>query len=118
MGTIEVDAREAPRRIVHARLSYPAGPGAFALVYPKWLPGEHAPTGPINDLVGLEMGARTGFNPRASVSLWQKMARAVRSTWGASSARCPHHYAARCMPAIAAARFRGVAASATSTDIT
>jgi len=28
------------------------------------------------DLVGLEMGARSGFDPRASVSLWEKMARA------------------------------------------
>ena len=28
------------------------------------------------DLVGLEMGARAGFNPRASLSLWDKMARA------------------------------------------
>ena len=28
------------------------------------------------DLVGLEMGARSGFNPNASVSLWDKMARA------------------------------------------
>jgi Zn-dependent protease with chaperone function len=28
------------------------------------------------DLVGLELGARGGFNPRASVSLWEKMARA------------------------------------------
>jgi Zn-dependent protease with chaperone function len=27
------------------------------------------------DLVGLEMGARAGFNPQASVSLWDKMAR-------------------------------------------
>lgn len=28
------------------------------------------------DLVGLEMGARSGFNPQASVSLWEKMAQA------------------------------------------
>jgi Zn-dependent protease with chaperone function len=28
------------------------------------------------DLVGLEMGARAGFNPQASISLWEKMARA------------------------------------------
>ena len=54
-GTIEVDAREAPRRILRTRLSYPASPGPFALVYPKWLPGEHAPVGPINDVVGLEI---------------------------------------------------------------
>ena len=28
------------------------------------------------DLVGLELGARAGFNPRASVTLWEKMAQA------------------------------------------
>jgi predicted Zn-dependent protease len=28
------------------------------------------------DLVGLEMGARTGFDPKAAVTLWQKMAKA------------------------------------------
>src|SRR6478735_11708756 len=28
------------------------------------------------DLVGLEMGARAGFNPEASISLWQKMEKA------------------------------------------
>jgi Zn-dependent protease with chaperone function len=28
------------------------------------------------DLVGLEMGARSGYAPRASVSLWEKMGRA------------------------------------------
>jgi Zn-dependent protease with chaperone function len=33
------------------------------------------------DLVGLEMGARTGFNPRAAVTLWEKMDR-VGSTAG------------------------------------
>jgi predicted metalloprotease with PDZ domain len=27
------------------------------LLYPKWIPGEHGPTGPINDLVGLQMTA-------------------------------------------------------------
>jgi Zn-dependent protease with chaperone function len=28
------------------------------------------------DLVGLEMGARSGYNPEASITLWQKMERA------------------------------------------
>ena len=55
--TLTVDAREAPRKLLHARLSIPASPGALTLVYPKWLPGEHGPTGPIADLVGLQMSA-------------------------------------------------------------
>jgi len=52
---LDVDAREAPRRIVHVSLKVPARPGPMALVYPKWLPGEHGPTGPITDLVGLRI---------------------------------------------------------------
>jgi predicted metalloprotease with PDZ domain len=53
--TLEVDAREASRRILRARLTFPAAPGPFALVYPKWLPGEHGPTGTINDVVGIAL---------------------------------------------------------------
>ena len=56
-GSLEVDAREAARRVLKARLRYPARPGPFSLVYPKWLPGNHAPTGHINDLVGLRISA-------------------------------------------------------------
>ena len=55
--TLAVDASEAPRGILHARLTVPVAPGPFALAYPKWLPGEHGPTGPINDLVGLTLSA-------------------------------------------------------------
>jgi len=31
----------------------PVTPGPLTLLYPKWIPGEHGPTGPITDLVGL-----------------------------------------------------------------
>lgn len=55
--TLEVDAREAPRKIFHAKLTIPAAPGAFTLAYPKWIPGEHGPTGPIADLAGLRFSA-------------------------------------------------------------
>jgi len=54
---LEVDATDAPRKILHAHLQFPARSGKLTLVYPKWLPGEHSPTGPITDLVGLKMTA-------------------------------------------------------------
>jgi len=55
--TLAVDASEAPRKIFHARMTIPASPGTFTLYYPKWIPGEHGPTGPIEDLTGLKFSA-------------------------------------------------------------
>jgi predicted metalloprotease with PDZ domain len=52
-ATVELDAREAPRHVLHAHLVVPARPGPLTLVYPKWIPGEHGPTGPLNGVVGL-----------------------------------------------------------------
>src|SRR5262245_32413828 len=51
--TLALDARETPRKLLHARETLNVTPGALTLVYPKWLPGEHAPDGAIDDLVGL-----------------------------------------------------------------
>lgn len=55
--TISVDATDAPRKIFHAKLNIEAAPGPLTLYYPKWLPGEHAPTGPLVDLAGLKFSA-------------------------------------------------------------
>src|SRR5262252_1742879 len=55
--TISVDASQAPRKIFHATLKIPATAGDLTLYYPKWIPGEHAPDGPINDLAGLHFSA-------------------------------------------------------------
>src|SRR5579864_4509794 len=55
--TIAVDASEAPRKIFHAQMTIPAAPGMLTLYYPKWIPGEHGPTGPIQDLAGLKFTA-------------------------------------------------------------
>jgi predicted metalloprotease with PDZ domain len=55
--TLMVDATDAPRNILRAHLHVPAQPGPLTLVYPKWIPGEHGPTGPITDLAGLQMSA-------------------------------------------------------------
>src|SRR5258708_21726852 len=54
---LSVDASEAPRKILHAQLRIPAKPGTLTLYYPKWIPGEHGPTGPITDLTGLKFTA-------------------------------------------------------------
>jgi predicted metalloprotease with PDZ domain len=55
--TIFVDATTAPRKIFHAKLTIPAAPGDLTLYYPKWIPGEHAPDGPVIDLAGLKFFA-------------------------------------------------------------
>jgi predicted metalloprotease with PDZ domain len=53
----EVDATQAPRNLLHTTLRIPVKPGPFSFFYPKWIPGEHSPTGPINDMVGLRLSA-------------------------------------------------------------
>jgi predicted metalloprotease with PDZ domain len=69
---LRVDATEAPRRLYHAEISIPAAPGPMTLFYPKWIPGEHAPTGPITDLAGLKVfsGGRNIDWKRDSVELF------------------------------------------------
>jgi hypothetical protein len=54
---LTVDATEINRQLLHAQLSLPVNPGPLTLAYPKWIPGEHAPTGPIDSLVGLKLSA-------------------------------------------------------------
>jgi len=55
---LSVDLQEAARRIFHVHLVVPAKPGPLTLLYPKWIPGEHAPDGPIEQVVGLKFTAR------------------------------------------------------------
>jgi predicted metalloprotease with PDZ domain len=55
--TVALDVRDTPRKLLHVRETLNVTPGALTLVYPKWLPGEHAPDGPIDDLVGLNFSA-------------------------------------------------------------
>src|SRR3954463_5799393 len=55
--TLAVDASAAPRKLIHAQMRIPASPGTLTLYYPKWIPGEHGPTGPVQDLTGLKFTA-------------------------------------------------------------
>jgi predicted metalloprotease with PDZ domain len=54
---LAVDLTDAPRNIYHAKLNIPVKPGPFTLVYPKWIPGNHRPSGPVANLTGLRMEA-------------------------------------------------------------
>jgi predicted metalloprotease with PDZ domain len=54
---LAVDATSAPQKILHAQLQIPVTAGEVKLVYPKWIPGEHGPTGPMVDLTGLQFFA-------------------------------------------------------------
>jgi predicted metalloprotease with PDZ domain len=54
---IQVDLTDAPRKLFKAHLVIPAEPGKLTLYYPKWIPGEHQPSGPIIDLSGLKFRA-------------------------------------------------------------
>jgi predicted metalloprotease with PDZ domain len=58
-GTIRltVDARQAPQKILHAHLQFPVQAGPLTLYYPKWVPGEHMPDGPIIEMAGLKFSA-------------------------------------------------------------
>jgi predicted metalloprotease with PDZ domain len=55
--TLDVDATQAPMGMIRARIEMPANPGPMTLLYPKWIPGEHSPSGPIANLTGLHFFA-------------------------------------------------------------
>src|SRR5215213_11927146 len=54
---IVVDATDASRDVLHARLTIPATAGPLTLYYPKWIPGEHGPTGPLVQTAGFKVAA-------------------------------------------------------------
>jgi Peptidase M61 N-terminal domain len=56
-ATLVLDASRAADGIVVVRERIPATAGRFTIVYPKWIPGEHGPTGPLNDLAALRISA-------------------------------------------------------------
>ncbi|HZP18361.1 MAG TPA: M61 family peptidase [Terriglobales bacterium] len=70
--TIALDATDAPRKIFHAQLTIPASAGTLTLYYPKWIPGEHSPSGPVVDLTGLR------FTGNGQLLKWR---RALDDNW-------------------------------------
>lgn len=67
-GTIllSVDASRAAANIFRATETIPVAPGPLTLLYPKWMPGEHGPTGPIADSTGIR------FTANGRVLAWRR----------------------------------------------
>ncbi len=55
--TLHVDATNTAQRIFNIRETIPASPGPLTLLFPQWLPANHAPRGPIDKLSGLVVRA-------------------------------------------------------------
>ena len=53
----EVDATDVERKIVSVRQTIPVKSGPLVLLYPKFLPGNHADTGPIQLISGVTVSA-------------------------------------------------------------
>jgi predicted metalloprotease with PDZ domain len=65
-ASVEVDARDAPRGIERTHLILPVKPGKLTLLYPKWLPGDHSPDGPVAGISGLK------FSGNGQAIAWQR----------------------------------------------
>lgn len=56
--SLEMDATDLDRRIVSVRQTIPvAAPGPLILLYPEWIPGNHGPVGPVDDIADLRITA-------------------------------------------------------------
>ncbi|MGH8215945.1 MAG: M61 family metallopeptidase, partial [Rhodanobacteraceae bacterium] len=54
---IHVDASDTRQSIFRVHESIPVEAGELTLLYPKWLPGAHSPSGPVDMLAGLKIAA-------------------------------------------------------------
>jgi hypothetical protein len=53
--TLLVDETQAFRRIAFVHEQIQVQPGPLALAYPRWIPGEHGPTGAIENFASLRV---------------------------------------------------------------
>ncbi|HWZ01581.1 MAG TPA: hypothetical protein VNX17_10890 [Edaphobacter sp.] len=50
---ITADLSDAPRKLYHADVDIPVKPGLVSLTTPRWIPGNHRPTGPVDQITGV-----------------------------------------------------------------
>jgi predicted metalloprotease with PDZ domain len=55
--TLTVDATKTSQKLLRSHEVIPVKPGPLTVYYPKWIPGEHGPEGPISSVTGLKFEA-------------------------------------------------------------
>jgi predicted metalloprotease with PDZ domain len=55
--SLRVDATDLDHKVLRVQQTVPVKPGPLTLLYPRWLPGTHAPTGDIALMAGLKISA-------------------------------------------------------------
>ena len=70
---ITADLTDAPRRLYHAEVYLPVKAGPLDLTTPEWIPGNHRPTGPANEITGVVFTANGKVLPwrRDDVDLYE-----------------------------------------------
>jgi predicted metalloprotease with PDZ domain len=53
--TLVVDETQAARRVAFVHEEIRVRPGTLRLAYPRWIPGEHGPTGPVQQIAALRV---------------------------------------------------------------
>ena len=64
--SLNVDATKTQEKLLRSHEVIPVKPGPLTLYYPKWIPGEHGPNGPIGSVTGLK------FEGNGKVIPWQR----------------------------------------------
>jgi predicted metalloprotease with PDZ domain len=70
---ITADLSDAPRKLYHAEVDLPVTAGPLTLTTPKWIPGNHRPTGPVDEITGVVFTANGQTIPwrRDDVDLYE-----------------------------------------------
>lgn len=54
---LKVELPNPAQKLLYVHETIPVAAGPLTLYYPKWIPGDHSPDGPVNELMGLEVSA-------------------------------------------------------------
>ena len=70
---ITADLTEAGRKLYHAEVELPVKKGPLTLITPQWIPGNHRPTGPVENITGVVFTANGQTLPwrRDDVNLYE-----------------------------------------------